>query len=64
MSEMQKNLPWWNDDGVDVLEDEIPEITEEMLTNVNFYEGRKLLAKRRNGRTVLVAQKEIVRSQD
>ena len=64
MSEKQKDLPWWNADGVDFLEDEIPEITEEMLSDVNFYEGRKLLVKRRNGHTVLVAQKEIVHSQD
>lgn len=62
MSENNKELPWWNADGVDAPEDEIPEITEEMLANANFYDGKKLVARRRKGRPVLAKNetKELV----
>ncbi len=48
----RRELPWWNADGIDREGDDIPELTAEMLTDANFYDGRKLAAKRRRGRPI------------
>ena len=55
MNKNNPKSPWWNADGVDSPDDEIHEITVPMLDNANFYKGKKLVAKRRNG--VLVKPK-------
>lgn len=62
MKENSKELLWWNADGIDEPGDDIPELTDEMLANANFYDGRKPVAKRRKGRPVSSEHKVLVDS--
>lgn len=56
MQDNRRGLPWWNADGIDREGDDIPELTAEMQADANFYDGRKLAERRRNGRATSAEQ--------